>query len=381
MSIFKPYLIVFALALLLLASCKSDIKIENSNQHDEATATHDLNNETVIRLSKELNSLEMYDYSEFVLKQEMVRNNEYFDLLKVQLAAVKFNSSKKDEADTLLSSIQPSSKYYPDARRLIGIQAVKNSKFEIAAEALEDYFKVYSVNLPKTQTGRRDYVEAANYLTYAYKKLNRTKDYVTHIDCYPPTESEKDRSREILLGKIKADMDTAERMITTKDKEWEKIVEGAIKKSENLIWVNDLESGLAYIERARGYYYLGDYQEAEKSLVERNIEKPTSYYEIYLKQGTPDLAPSVYRDFWLGKIYLAKAEKAQEPDKVTYYAEAIKYFYPVLSKHEKFPRYGEALADFIACRNKLSAAGKKIVLPKSINDKIEVFMLKTENKD
>lgn len=325
--------------------------------------------ETAVMLSIRLNENKMFDYSELLLNQEILKNPTDTDLLKIQLGTTKFASGKPDEGNAILSSIQTSSKYYQDSRRTLGIEAVKKQKFDMAATAFEDYFKASLTNPPKTDARKKEFQEAANYLLHAYKKMNRIPEaekavrYLDTLDASGNGETAGD-DRDTKLRQLQIKLDTVEEMIENKKGGWQKTVNDSIKPIDELVWNMDSITALAYIEKARAYFFLGRIDDALKLLKDKNNDTLIkSFDNAYREQSMECVSPSVYQAFWLGKMLMAQAAQASDANKTALYSEAIQNFYRIVTKFEKFPRYDDALDGFSECKEKLEAAGRKITIP------------------
>ncbi len=332
--------------------------------------------ETAVALSIKLNENKMFDYSELVLNQEMDKKPADMDLLKIQLGLTKFASGKADEGNTIISSIQSSSKYYPNSRRILGVEAVKKQKFDIAATAFEDYFKVYLAAPPKTDAGKKEFQEAVNYLIYSYKQLNRipeaekTVKYLDAIDTGGKDGAAGD-DRDTKLRQLQIKLDTVEEMIEKKKDGWQTTVNDSIKPIDDLVWNMDSIAALAYIEKARAYFFLGRNDDALKVLKDKNNDTLIKAFdEAYREQSMEYMSPSVYQAYWLGRVLTAKAVQAPDAEKIALYSEAIQNFYRIITKHEKFPKYDDALSAFSECKDKLEAAGKKITIPEHVKSRL-----------
>lgn len=332
--------------------------------------------EIAILLSSKLNELKMFDYSELVLNQEIAKNPADIDLLKVQMGLTKFASGKADEGNTVISSIQSSSKYYPNSRRILGVEAVRKQKFDIAATAFEDYFKVYLATPPKTDAGKKEFQEAVNYLIYSYKQLNKIPEAekaVKYLEALETGNKEGTQGddRETKLRQLQIKIDTIEEMIEKKKDGWQKTANDSLKSIDDLLWNMDSIAALAYIEKARAYFFLGRLDEAMAVLKDKNNDSLIKAFdEAHKEQSMEYISPSVYQTYWMGRILMAKAEKAPEAEKTALYSESIQNFYKVVTKFEKFPKYDDALSGFSECKDKLEAAGKKITIPEHVKNRI-----------
>jgi hypothetical protein len=332
--------------------------------------------ELTIMLSNKLNENKMFDYSELALNQEIAKNPSDVDLLKIQLGITKFASNKADDAVTIMSSIKPSSKYYPNSRRILGIEAVKKQKFDMAATALEDYFKIYLPAPPKTDAGKKEFQEAVNYLIYSYKQLNKipeaekTVKYFEALDAGGKEGAAGD-DRDIKLRQLQIKLDTVEEMIDKKKNGWQQTVNDSIKPIDDLLWNMDSIAALAYIEKARAFFFLGRNDDALKVLKDKNTDTLIKAFdEAYREQSMESISPSVYQAYWMGRILMAKAAQAPDAEKVALYSEAIKDFYGIITRFEKFPKYDDALSGFSECKERLEAAGKKITVPERIKNRL-----------
>ena len=332
--------------------------------------------EIAVLLSSKLNENKMFDYSELVLNQEMAKNPADGDLLKIQLGMTKFASNKADEGNTIISSIPPSSKYYPNSRRILGVEAVRKQKFDMAATAFEDYFKVYLATPPKTDAGKKEFQEAVNYLIYSYKQLNKipeaekTVKYLDALDAGGKEGGTGD-DRDTKLRQLQIKLDTVEEMIGKKKDGWQTTVNDSIKPIDDLVWNMDSIAALAYIEKARAYFFLGRNDDALKVLKDKNNDTLIKAFdEAYREQSLEHMSPSVNQAYWLGKVLMAKAAQAPDAEKIALYSEAIQNFYRLVTKFEKFPKYDDALSGFSECKDKLEAAGKKITIPEHVKNRL-----------
>jgi TolA-binding protein len=329
--------------------------------------------EIAVMLSIKLNENKMFDYSELVLNQEITKSPADIDLLKVQLGMTKFASGKPDEGNTVISSIPASSKHYPNSRRILGIEATKKQKFDIASAAFEDYFKVYLTAPPKTDLGKKEFMEAANYLIFSYKQMGKIPEAekaVKYLEALEGDDKGGD-DRDTKLRQLQIKLDTVEEMIEKKKDGWQKTVNDSIKPIDDLIWTMDSIAALAYIEKARAYFLLGRNDDALKLLKDQNVDALIKAFdEAYKEQGMVYISPSVFQSYWLGRVLMAKAALAPDAEKTALYSEAIQNFYRIITKFEKFPKYDDALGGFSECKDKLEAAGKKITIPENIKTKL-----------
>jgi len=323
--------------------------------------------ESAIMLSNKLNELKMFDYSEFALTQELAKNPADADLLKIQMAVTYFVSNKPDKANEIINSIPKTSEYYPNSRRVFGIEALKKGKNDMAVTALEEYFKIYLAKPPTTEVGKTEFREAAGYLVYAYKQMSKPSDaekvlkYLDAIDKDDGNEDEGDK----FLRQLGVRLDGIEEMIDSNKEGWKdlanKTPSGLFDK---LAWRDqDPIRALALVEKARCYLYLGRLDDAFNLLTNKNNNALLNAFdEGYEKEGILHLSPSTYQNHWLGRIYIAKAEKAAEADKTALYIQAIQRLYDVLKikTSEKYPKNEDVINCFLTCKEELEKRGKKV---------------------
>ncbi len=333
--------------------------------------------EMAVMLSRKLNELKMFDYSEMAIREELDKNPADADLLKIQLAMTYAAQNKSDDANKIIAQIPSTSEYYPNSRMALGIELAKKGKNDMAAAALEEYFKVYLAKPPTTDSGKDEFRMAAGYLVYVYKQLNKPTEAEKVVAKYMPVlnpEAGKDNDQtDDFLMQVQVRLDGIAEMVDSNKEGWKDLCNKTLKEiDDKLMWLDQTPvRALGLCEKARAYLYLGRLDDAYKTLSDKNNSNlMAAFDEGYAQEGQADLAPSVYQAYWLGKVCLAKAEKAAEGDKVAIYSEAMQKFYKILMKHEKFPKYDDSLTGFLICKEELEKRGKKPQIPKALADKL-----------
>lgn len=328
--------------------------------------------ETAIRLSKKLNNLQMFDYSIDALEQEISKRPKDVDLLYIQKGLTYFLMNKPDDANKIISSIRPISPYYPDSRRILGIEAVKKGKNDLAVQALEDYFKVFLKNPPATKTGEKEFLYAIEYLKHAYTMLGRSRDVERVVKYREALQKEKGDKRETSLLTYQAKLDSVEKLIADGGSGWNITANSVLPPLSELIWEQDLIAALAYIEKARAYFFLGRFDDALKEIEDKNSKALIDAFdEGYEKEKMFYNAPSVHARFWHGKILLGKAKKAVNKDEqIALYKKAIHDFYKIISDYEAFPRADDAISAFNEIEEALRKLGKIVKLPPEFKQKL-----------
>ncbi len=334
---------------------------------------------TAIALSKKLNELKMFDYSLYLLEKTMQENPSEADVIKIQIGLTQFTNGKIDDGEKTINSIASSSPYYPDSRRVMGIEAIKRAKLDIGITALEGYFKVKLADPPKDEDGKNDFIEALNYLLYCYKEKGQATEAAKVVK-YREALAEKDETtqspfgdREGMLLSIQTKLDTAEKLKEDGKTGWQPLANDAFKPLEELLWAGiDSIAALSYVEKTRALYILERYSDALQILTgEKTAAIINGFDEGYKKERIESQAPSVLATFIEGRIYQAQAAKASsDEEKIKLNGKAVQKFYSILLKHEKFPKYEEVISGFSDCREKLEKLGKKITIPEAVLKKL-----------
>ncbi len=340
--------------------------------------------DAVARLSKELNKLQMSDYSEDLLKMEIAKNPPDADMLRIQLSMTYFIMNKADEAEEIISSIPVTGKFYSDSRRVLGLEAFRKGKNDEAIKYLEEYFAKATTGIPSSQSGRDDFTEAVQYLSHIYAKIGQVEKAAAamkYLDLLLKTEdgqisgSDKVRSkRESILLQIQAKLDAVEQQFNTGQKDWENTVNDSLKMIDELMWEHPDSTVLfAYIEKARSLYFIGRYDDALKELESPvRTEFFDAFDQVYKEEGAIGSAPSPMALFWAGKIYVAKAGKVpDDEEKIKFLGKALACFYKIADKYDSFTRFPDVVKLFIETKRSLEQLGKEITIPKNMEDKFK----------
>lgn len=335
--------------------------------------------DVAVELAKELNKLQLFDYTEYLLTQEIAKNSPEKDFLKIQLALTYFEMNKVDKAEEIISAIQSSSKYYADSRRALGINAIKKGKNEIAVKAFGEYFQPYLKTPPETKSGKDDFREAVGYFSYAYEQLGKANEAAKVMGYLKILEKPKEGGstsadeREISLLACQAKIDAVEKMISEGKTGYETTLNDCIKVMRDLSWIQDSIAAFGYIETGRALFYLGRIDDALKELNDPNIVNIfIALDESFKAENLLDSSPSAFAAFWRGKIYLAKGDKATaNPDKIAAYSEAAKNFFVILKNYTEFPRFNDTVTAFMSVKDKLETLGKKLKIPPEIEKELK----------
>ncbi len=356
----KPFLIAAGLAFALALLPQKSSSAERSET------------DTICLLCDELNKMQMTDYSEYLLLQEIAKNTPDKDLLCIQLAKTYFIKNQADKADEIIGKIQPGSKFYADSRHVLGMEAAKKGKFELAAKAFEEYFKVYAANPPTTESGKKDFENAIAYSAHSYKQLGQPEKAAKIMELINKVrEGGMDENSKKLIS-IQAKLDAVEKQIGKGEKGWETIVNDTSKICDDLLYLQDSVGAFGFVEKARCLFFLGRHDDALKLIATpERVAFFRAFDEPYEQEKNISGSPGAARAFWAGKICIDKAEKAaDDAGKIESYSQALQSFYEVVDKYDQFPRFEEVKSGFMGALEKLKGFGKNVKIPKRIMDKL-----------
>ncbi len=333
-----------------------------------------------IELSKKLNAMQIYDYSELLLNNEIAKNKPDADLVRIQLAMTYFTMNKPEQAEKIIASIPSSSAYYADSRRVTGLEAIKKGKNDLGIKSLEEYFAKVKDSMPTSNSGIEDFKEAIGYLSHVYRQAgnpDKAAEVVGRMswlkkpeegDAKSPQSADK---READLLVCQAKLDAVEQMILAGKTGWDTTANSCMNTLKELLWVNDSISAFGSIEMARVYFFLGRYDEALKTL-EDPSRQYEAYDEVFKEEKMLGNAPAPLASYWVAKINLAKAEKAtSQEDKIKFYSSAIKALYKIVDKYDSFFKFAEVSGLFLDTKQKLTDLGKNVRFPDHIEAKLQ----------
>ena len=301
--------------------------------------------DTAVALSGELNKLGMYELSMYLLDREMKNNPKGRDKFKVQKAETFFALNKEEDGMKLLNAISSASPAYTNSRIVLGKHLWKLGKNKEAAETLEKYFLKVKSNPPKPSDkfGVNQFNDAVVYLQDCYKKLGETEKAVAvmkRLKWIEPKQSGGDakvaKFKDIVFSAL-IKLDIAEQMKLDKKTGWEKDVKSVLAPLDTVL--NDdgdptLTTILAANEKLRACVLLGDFKEAKK-IIDDYKDMSRSVDTYYQQKNMLYNAPSAKTYLWIAEYYHAMAE--QETDKakrMELNKKALQEFYRVLSTYD-----------------------------------------------
>lgn len=335
-----------------------------------------------IELSKKLNEMQMFDYSEYLLQQEIAKNPPDVDLIKVQLAMTYFAMNKADMGEKIIASIPQTSKYYADSMRVVGIEAVKKGKNDIGIKNLEEYFAKIKSEMPTSKSGIDNFKEAIGYLSHVYKQsgnAEKAAEVVGRMAWLKESAGEVKETggaqsadkREADLLSCQAKLDAIEHQVLAGKTGWETTADSCIKILKELMWINDSIAAFASIEIARAYFFLGRLDDAIKEL-EDPSRQYSAFDDAFKEEKMLGNAPAPFALFWKAKAYIAKAQKASgNDDKIKSYSAAMKALYTIVDKYDEFFRFQDTANLFLDTKEKLIQLGKTVKFPDSIEEKLQ----------
>jgi tetratricopeptide (TPR) repeat protein len=346
-----------------------------------AFAQHDM----TVQLSNRLNELRMFDFSIYLLDQEIGKAPQDVSLLKLQKARTLFMQNKADEAEAIISAIPTSDPHYLFARFVFGTNAIEKGRNEIGVQALEAYVNSFSeANRPVGNAQKEDFQKAVYYLKHAYEQTKQTQKAVailTKLKLLEDPEAEKPvtpemAGRELKLQQFQAKLDSAEILKQNGETGWQALANEVLAPLRDLMWNQDLITAVAHIERARALALLGREQEGLAIFNDKNIWNfIVAFDEPFKEEGMLSAAPGAKAFLWRGNLLAGMAEKAANPqDKEKGYIDAIRAYFTVIAKYDgkQCPYFNAALGGYIKARDILEKDfNRKIQPPKNIADMLE----------
>jgi TolA-binding protein len=332
--------------------------------------------EMTIQLSHKLNELRMFDYSLYLLDQEIAKAPPDVSLLKLQKARTLFMQNKADEAEAIISAIPASDPHYLFARFVFGTNAIEKGRSEIGIQALEAYVNSFSeANRPQGKNQRDDFQKAVYYLKHGYEQTKQTQkavDILKKLELLKDPAAEKAVTpemdgRELKLQQYQAKLDSAEILKQTGEAGWEALCNEVLTPLRELMWNQDLITAVAHIERARAYCLLGQEKEGLAILTDKAIWNfIVAFDEPFAAEGMLSGAPGAKAYLWRGNLLVGMAEKAANPeDKQKYYIDAIRNVFAVFIKYDgkQCPQFNAALGQYIKIRDILKNDFNRTVKP------------------
>jgi len=370
----------FLKSLTLLILFTSVILISHSVQAQSDTAS-------TIQLSNKLNDLKMFDWSFYLLNQEIAAKPADKNKLLVQKAQTLFSQGKIDEGEKILNSIPAGDPARNFANLILGIKFVNQGANNKAVKPLEDYFVFMEAymgkNKPPTKTDsiETEFMKAVAYLRHAYTKLGQPQDAVKAMDHVKVLQkwlnggasgrdaNEQEDQYESILLNSQAKLDAAESMIAEGKTGWETIVNSVLKPLEGIYWSGATAwTAMACVERTRALCMLGRYADAKVELA-KYLKLVKNLDAGYAEQDMLYAAPSAKAYLWRGKLYLGMAAKSKEKgNRIKLNFKAAKSFLRVIIKYDlnQCPYSGKAFSGFNMAKEALKKDGKEIELPTGI---------------
>lgn len=349
-----------------------------------------------IALSQELNKLQMYELSLYLIKTEMSAHPADKDLYLVQEAQICFATKKADKAWKIINGIPKSSKAYGFSRYIMGVESVKLGKYKEGVKALEEYFVYIKKHLPKKEDKAevQQFVWGVGYLKEAYTQQKQPddaakaaaymavlRDYWDSLDGSDQGASPQEKQFQKTLDEAEAKLNALERMKMNGEKINATVAAALIKPLESVFWAGGSSE---YATRgatllAKTYWLLGRYQDG-LTIMGKYAKSTQGFDDWYKKQKRFHAAPSARAYLWRGFCNLGLGDKAKaKDDKIKYYFTAAKRFLFVLIKYdvEKCIYAKKAVAGFNMAKDSLAREGKILKMPKKIKLPKDDFVSKS----
>jgi TolA-binding protein len=331
---------------------------------------------STIALSNKLNEINMHDLSFYLIEKEIREKPGDKDKLLVQKAQIYFSKGKTVEGEKIINAIASASPAYAFSRLVLGIEAVRKGKNEMAVKPLNEYFAYMKTHLPDMNKKAEvdEFLKAVGYLRHAYTKLGKPDDAVK-VTGYTKwlekaheggSKSDQQDQYEAILLAAQAKLDAAEFMIAGGKKGWEKIVNSVLKPLESIYWSGATAwTAMAAVERARALCMLKRYDDGMKEL-KKYLALIKNLDVGYKEQKMLYIAPSAKAYLWRGNLMLGQAGKATEDaKKIKLYFGAGASFFRVLKKYDtkKCPYTQQAVSGFNKSKEALAKLGKAFNVP------------------
>ena len=304
-----------------------------------------LDTDTAVALSGELNKLGMYELSMYLLNREMKNNPKGRDKFKVQEAETFFALNKEAEGMKLLNAISSSSPAYTNSRIVLGKYLWQKGKTKEAASTFEKYFLKVKSNPPKPNDkfGINQFNEAVAYLQDCYKKLGETQKAVAVMKRLKWIE-QKQQGEDPTVAKFKdivfsasIKLDIAEQMKMDGKTGWKSSVESVLAPLDTVLNYNGdptMATVLAANEKLRACVLLGKLKEA-KELIDEYKDMSRSVDKYFQQKNMLYNAPSAKTYLWIAEYYHAMADQETDKSKrLELNKKALQEFYRVLSSYD-----------------------------------------------
>ncbi|OGV34074.1 MAG: hypothetical protein A2020_01240 [Lentisphaerae bacterium GWF2_45_14] len=318
---------------------------------------------------KFVNELEDEKLDGFILpfiNDRIKENPDESDRYNVAIADIYIKSNKVSEANAIIKKIPKTSKYYNSGTFILGKAALEKGDFKTGVKYFTEYIENVKDKKDKSKSADEEFRSAVSYLSWAYQKLNqpdKSAEILKLLSSDP---------RETSLMGINAKLDTAENLKQEertggKKNNWRVIAQKTIPECEELRWAGaDAITLFSLVGSGRAYYLLEDYPNSLKQLSQMP-EIFDAYDDEFRKRGQESSAPGAHARFWMGKVFLAMAQKEKDAkEKTKLYIKALKKYLHVALKFTDFPRISDAYADLIYCQAELKKLGKNVALPKDL---------------
>lgn len=345
-----------------------------------------------LELSKKLNEIQLFDYSELYLRKRIDANQGDADPLRVQLADTLIQWNKLDDAQKIAAQIPQNSIYAAKAYAAIGIAAANRGNFDQAIKSLEQVLAIAQKDA-KIMDELNDKLQ---YLRVCYEKTGKLDKVKNLIDALSVGQD----PRESAYVKILSVLDTAQNMFDEEEgnpekakafkaardkrlaifnrreelkrkksaevdalknidlKDWQSIAIYAVNELEELQWGGqDVISAFSYPMNARALLMLGRVDAAISELDRAPQELMNACDEPFKQKKNLGQAPNAYARYWQGEAYYRKAQAAATTDeKVDLLKKSFKSFGKLLRDYQGFADGTKAYSRFTKVCDDLIAA-------------------------
>ncbi len=337
-----------------------------------------------IALSEKLNKMQMYDYSIYLLENEMKKSPADREMFSVQLARTYFAMNKEDEALRILDSSAKTGRAYTFSRFVLGRHQWQKAEYEEAAATLEDYFSKVKEDIPKPDEKRRveQFRMAVALLQDTYKNLDDTENAVKaaeYINMMLPEKKEKtkiDLFREILFSN-QVRLDIGEQLKNKGKEGWKEDIESTLGEFDKMLNADEdptVITVLTFVEKFKALVLLEKFEEA-KELLGQYKDMTRLLDDQFEKAGMIEDAPSAKMYLWIAKMNAALAQKETDKEKrIALNSKALEDFYRVITLYDikKCPHVPAAAKGFNKTKKELEKDGKKVTASVEIPADFEI---------
>ncbi len=331
---------------------------------------------STIALSNELNKLELYKLSSYLLDREIRNNPTDRDVLNVQKAEIYFSMKVEKEGLDILNKISVSSKAYAFSRLILGKYYWRKSEYKEVTTSLEKYFVKIKSNIPQPNEKFRiqEFNEAVVYLYEAYKKQNDTQSALKALgylkwlakDAGGGTPEEKKiKGFQDIIFNVGVKLDIAQQLRKEGKADWKKDVESVLPELEKILEDEGdmtMMTILAINEKLKACVML-EKSEDVKKLLETHKDTIRSLDSNFKKIGRFYEAPSAKMYLWVAEYNHALAQKEENKVKrIALNSQALKDFYRVYTTYgdKLCPHIPAAARGFNRVKKALEKDGKRI---------------------